>query len=83
MELQGCHSEGDTEAQALESLGEAIELWLETALEDGVFIPEPRVYSDNLLLYLPAPLRQKLASEADREGISFNQYAVHKLSAVN
>ena len=41
-ELPGCMAHGDTPAAALESCFEAIDLWLETALEHGREIPEPR-----------------------------------------
>ena len=39
--LEGCMSQGDTRAEALEMIDEAKELWLETALEEGIPIPEP------------------------------------------
>ena len=40
-ELPGCMAHGDTQAAALEQIGEAIALWLETAREFGDPIPEP------------------------------------------
>lgn len=41
-ELPGCMAHGETKASALQNAEGAIDLWLETAKEDGVAIPEPR-----------------------------------------
>jgi len=40
-ELRGCMSQGDTIEEAVSMIWEAMGLWLETALEDGIPIPEP------------------------------------------
>ncbi|GGJ55113.1 type II toxin-antitoxin system HicB family antitoxin [Deinococcus roseus] len=40
-ELSGCMTQGETAEEALRMLQEAKELWLETALELGLQIPEP------------------------------------------
>lgn len=40
-ELRGCMAHGDTQAEALEEIQTAIELWLETAQEVNEPIPEP------------------------------------------
>jgi antitoxin HicB len=39
--LKGCITQGDSREEALLMLDEAKELWLETALEEGIPIPEP------------------------------------------
>lgn len=39
--LKGCMSQGDTRLEALEMIDEAKALWLETALAEGINIPEP------------------------------------------
>lgn len=39
--LRGCITQGDSREEALIMLDEAKELWLETALAEGVAIPEP------------------------------------------
>ena len=41
-ELPGCTAHGDTQKTALENIGQAVELWLETAREFGDPIPEPK-----------------------------------------
>ena len=41
-ELSGCMAHGETQEAALEQIGEAVELWLETAREFGDPIPEPK-----------------------------------------
>ena len=41
-ELAGCAAHGKTQVEAVENVGEAIELWLETAREFGDEIPQPR-----------------------------------------
>jgi len=37
-------TQGDTREEALTMMDEAFALWLETALEEGVPIPEPAVF---------------------------------------
>lgn len=41
--LKGCMTQGDNREEALTMLDEAKVLWLETALEEGIPIPEPTV----------------------------------------
>ena len=41
-ELVGCAAHGKTQIEAVKNVGDAIELWLETAREFGDEIPEPR-----------------------------------------
>ncbi len=38
--LKGCHSYGSTKEEALRNIAEAIALWLESARELGIPIPE-------------------------------------------
>ena len=42
-ELPGCHTHGDTYEEALKNGIEVIELWLETAKEQGWTIPDPHI----------------------------------------
>ena len=41
-ELPGCMAHEDTQESALKAVGEAVELWLDTAREFGDPIPEPK-----------------------------------------
>ena len=41
-ELSGCSAHGDTKSAALQSVEQAIELWIDTAREFGDPVPEPR-----------------------------------------
>jgi predicted RNase H-like HicB family nuclease len=40
-DLPGCFSAGDTLDEAVDNAKEAIELWLETVIDDGGALPEP------------------------------------------
>jgi antitoxin HicB len=76
-ELPGCISQGETPEEATQMIREAMELWLETSIEDGDPIPEPRPiedYSGRFLVRLPASLHAMLDKGARREGVSMNQY---------
>lgn len=41
-ELPGCDAQGASEAEALEELEDAMRLFIETMIADGVKIPEPK-----------------------------------------
>jgi len=41
-ELPGCMAHGRTKREAITQAEAAIDLWIETAREDGIVIPEPR-----------------------------------------
>jgi len=41
-DLPGCFSAGDTLDEAMDNAKEAIELWLEVAIDDGLAVPEPQ-----------------------------------------
>ena len=76
-ELPGCMSQGDTEEEALEMIKEAMEGWIEVALEDGMKIPEPRNlddYSGKFVVREPRSLPRELVKRAAEEGASLNQY---------
>ena len=82
-EFDGCMSEGSTYAEAFENIQEAMEGWIECKLEGGFPIPFPideSKYSGKFVLRIPKTLHARLALEAEREGISLNQYALYRLS---
>lgn len=41
-ELPGCMAHGDREQSALQNIEQAIQLWIDTAMEFGDPIPEPK-----------------------------------------
>ena len=41
-ELPGCVAHGDTQESALKNVQDAIQLWIDTALEFGETVPEPK-----------------------------------------
>lgn len=46
-DLPGCFSGGDTLDEAIDNAREAIELWLETVIDDGGQVPEPRSIAEH------------------------------------
>lgn len=46
-DLPGCFSAGDTLDEAMDNAREAIELWLETVIDDGGHIPEARSIAEH------------------------------------
>jgi predicted HicB family RNase H-like nuclease len=60
-----------------------MELWIEAKLEGGFPVPAPAEesrYSGKFVLRLPKSLHARLAMEAEKEGVSLNQYALYRLS---
>ena len=60
-----------------------MEDWIETKLEGGFPVPQPindSQFSGKFVLRIPKTLHARLAMEAEKEGVSLNQYAVYKLS---
>lgn len=45
-ELPGCMADGKTPEEAVKQAQIVIDLWIESALEDGEEIPEPHLFSD-------------------------------------
>ena len=87
-ELPGCISQGDTIQEALEMIDDAMNCWLEAALEDVDTIPLPESmqevnYSGKMSLRMPKSLHKKIALEAKEEGVSINSYVVSCLSENN
>jgi antitoxin HicB len=83
LELTGCMSDGETQEEALEMIKDALAGYLESCLKHGDVIPEPnpeREYSGKWLQRAPKTLHRQLAKEAEREGVSFNQYCLYKLA---
>lgn len=82
-ELPNCFTAGETEAEALEMLREAMSGWLKSSLARGIPIPEPSpppVASGKMLIRMPKSLHRRLAEQAEAEGVSANQLAVATLA---
>ena len=82
-ELEGCMSDGETIEEVHRNIREAMEGWIETKLETGFDIPTPvniDDYSGKFVIRLPKSLHARLAAEAEREGVSLNQYTLYKLA---
>jgi predicted RNase H-like HicB family nuclease len=83
LEFDGCMSDGATYEEAFENIQEAMVGWIETKLANGFPVPAPvaaEKYSGKFLVRLPKTLHARLALEAEKEGVSLNQYALYKLS---
>ena len=82
-EFDGCMSHGETYVEAFENIQEAMAGWIETKLENGFTVPLPvdeSKYSGKFVLRVPKSLHARLAMEAEKEGVSLNQYALYRLS---
>ena len=85
-DLPGCSAFGDTEAKALAELDDAIESWIDAAVNVGNKAPPPSnlalpaQHSGKLLVRMPRTLHQNLADAARRENVSLNQFIVYLLS---
>lgn len=83
-DLPGCISQGQTIEEALKMIEDAKICWLETALENGIEIPEPvrgtEDYSGKLNIRIPKSLHRTLAEKARDEKISLNQYILYQLA---
>ena len=87
-ELEGCMSVGDSKADALAMIEDAMREWLSVAIEGGIEIPLPETmqadrYAGKFPLRIPKTLHRKLAENAEKDGISLNQYMVMLLSERN
>jgi antitoxin HicB len=85
-DLPGCMTQGETADEAMSNIEEARSLWIETAYEHGDEIPLPSTetqYSGRVLLRMPRSLHQQLTDNAEKEGVSLNQYIVALLSERN
>ena len=83
-DLPGCISDGDTIEEALLNGGDAKKSWINTAYEKSINIAEPNSqqdkYSGRITLRTPKSLHKDLVEQAEKEGISLNQYLIYLLS---
>ncbi len=75
---------GDTQEEAIRELALAIDLAIQSHLEEGWTLPEPAVikeYSGQLRLRLPRSLHAHLAARAETESVSINTLIVAAVAA--
>lgn len=85
-EFSGCITAGDTEAEALEMLRDAMEGWLTVRLEEDLPIPEPEGdehFSGRVLVRMPPRLHGRISRQARDQGVSLNQWIVTLLAEAN
>lgn len=82
-ELRGCMTEADDFDEAARQIRDAMRVWIEDALEAGDVVPQPRreeEFSGKFSVRLPKSLHRDLVEQAEREGVSLNQYITAVLS---
>jgi len=81
-DLPGCISQGQDKEEVFDMIEDAKHSWLESALADGIEIPEPVTcnYSGKLNIRIPKSLHRNLAKQAKNEKVSLNQYIVYQLA---
>ena len=85
-ELPGCITQGETLEEIVHMINDAKQAWLETALEEGIEIPEPESlaaesYSGKYVVRVPKTLHRDLARKAKEENVSLNQLTTYLLAA--
>lgn len=84
VELDGCHSHGDSAIEAYEMVRDVLEGHIEVKIEHGDSIPEPMKeddFSGKFVLRMPKTLHRQLSEQAAIEKVSLNQYCLYKLSS--
>ncbi len=84
-DLPGCMTCADTLDALWKMIEDAKSSWLEAALEEGDYIPEPapveaEEFSGRFVVRLPKSLHRQLSARADREDVSLNQLIIMLLS---
>ena len=82
-ELPGCLTQADTFEELEGMIQDALQNWIEAALEDGLAIPEPRLeddYSGKFVVRLPKSLHRELVEQSEREGVSLNTWVINVLA---
>jgi antitoxin HicB len=81
LELPGCMTVGDTQAEALANLDDAMTTWIEGKLEARESVPEPAGnFSGRFVVRVPKTLHRDLVKAANRNGISLNQFIATTLA---
>lgn len=76
VEFPGCITQGDSIAETMANLEDAMVGWIAVHLEDGDPIPDPiddAAFSGKFLVRVSKSLHRALARRAEIEGVSLNQ----------
>jgi predicted RNase H-like HicB family nuclease len=85
-EFPGCIAQGDDPSEAYANLEDAAEAWLESAIENGLLVPDPEVdreensYSGRVVLRMARSLHRDAVQQAKNEGISLNAFLLTAIS---
>lgn len=82
-DLPGCMTQGETLEEAAKMAEDARYGWIRVEYERGSDIPQPSYpeeYSGKFNVRIPRSLHRSLATAAEDEGVSLNQYVVSLLS---
>ena len=82
-DLPGCITQGDDLDEAYHMIEDAKKAWIETALEEGIEIPEPRseeAYSGKFNVRVPKSLHRAMVEKAAAENVSLNQLILFELA---
>lgn len=89
-DLSGCCSAGDTLDEAIDNIKEAMEAWLETIVDDGESVPEPRSIAEHqanpefsgwVWAVVPVDLAQ-LSGKAEHVNITLSARILRRFDAV-
>jgi antitoxin HicB len=80
MELPHCMTTGATAEEALRDIEDAKREWIASNLEDKLPVPEPRKFTGQYHLRIPPSLYEALATQAESENVSLNQYMIMALA---
>ncbi|MEW6006699.1 MAG: type II toxin-antitoxin system HicB family antitoxin [bacterium] len=58
--LQGCHVEGETYAEAIENIQDAIKVFLDSYQELGKDFPQVPIYEGNIVITSGIPILEKV-----------------------
>jgi len=77
VELPGCMTHADNFEELSVMITDAMRAWIETAIEESMPIPEPRLqedYSGKFMVRVSKSLHRELSEAAERDGVSLNAY---------
>lgn len=83
LEIPEAKTNADDIMSLQDRMQEVLELSIERRIQDGEVVPLPfddDDFSGKFTLRLPKSLHKLLSIQAEKEGISLNQYALYKLS---